>query len=352
MQPELQGYEVFVSIENGPFQQLGTTLPGQTTYTHEGIEPGRHYAYYVRAFNGNDYGSSSCIRSVYAYSYARPSFNYLANVSVEQNQYVSVKVLADTLATIQGVTIYRKDDENFEELDYITSFNGELFYYEDLTANFRQNSYPYQVSVVDSCGNEILFSNILPTILLQGQFQNQGEVYLEWTAFAGWDGGTEAYEVYRVNEGVIETTPIASLPPSQTQYLDDISPAPTTASSFDYVVAAVEAGNNSFGLSEVSYSNILQLEGSPRIFLPNAFRPTGLNRVFRPVGNYIDQTNYLFQVFDRWGRLVFETSNFNEGWDGSYNGRAMPSGVYVYLLNYQLGDGSLASLKGSFTLIR
>jgi gliding motility-associated-like protein len=65
----------------------------------------------------------------------------------------------------------------------------------------------------------------------------------------------------------------------------------------------------------------------------------------------------LFRVFDRWGELIFEAKDFpvndlNAGWDGTFKGREMPSGVYVWYLEVDFVDGSTESYKGHTTLIK
>ncbi len=354
MQPFILGYQVYASREGGPFQLIGTTSAGQTSFNHEGIEVGNHYNYYVRAFNANNYGSSSCIKPVFAFDYGKPAFHYLANVSVENNQYLEIKTYLDTAATIESVRIYRMDPSSgsFDEIDEISPVTEDILTYNDQSVNIQQSSYQYKISLIDSCGNELLFTNTMPSILLQGNIRSQNEIFLEWNEFSGWNGSIEAYEVYRVINGTIEPSPVSTLAPGTTEYIDVISESLATISSFDYIVAAVEADDNAYGFQEISYSNILQLQGTPSIYMPNAFRPGGINKIFKPVGNYVDQSNYTFQIFDRWGKLIFETQNFAEGWDGVYNGKSMPVGVYVYLLNYQILDGSIASQKGTFVLVR
>jgi gliding motility-associated-like protein len=57
------------------------------------------------------------------------------------------------------------------------------------------------------------------------------------------------------------------------------------------------------------------------IYVPNAFTPNsdGLNDGFKAVGVGIAQ--FKLEVFDRWGKLVFESDDINKGWDGSINGK-------------------------------
>lgn len=65
----------------------------------------------------------------------------------------------------------------------------------------------------------------------------------------------------------------------------------------------------------------------------------------------------LFRVFDRWGELLYEAGDFplndlNTGWDGTFRGKDMPPGVYVWYVEIDFVDGSSASYKGQTTLIR
>ncbi|MEA3479031.1 MAG: gliding motility-associated C-terminal domain-containing protein [Bacteroidota bacterium] len=354
MEPSLSGYQVYASMESGPFQLVGTTSAGQTSYVHENVETDKHYTYYIRAFNTKNHGSSSCKKTVFTPQYAKPTFNYLANVSVDNNTHINITIYIDTTAVVQQVKIFRMDESSgiYEEITMISPGDDDVLTYEDQEVNIHQQSYEYKTSIIDSCGQETLTSNVIPSILLQGSIISENEVYLEWNVLSGWDGNVQAYDVFRIFDDIPESTPIASLPATTQEYTDNISEAGNTVSSFDYVVVAREASGNTYGFQESSYSNIIQLQAAPRIYMPNAFRPDGINSVFKPVGNYVDQSNYTFQIYDRWGSLVFETNSFSEGWNGSYRGKASPVGVYIYILKYRLPDGGTTSLKGSFVLLR
>jgi gliding motility-associated-like protein len=57
-------------------------------------------------------------------------------------------------------------------------------------------------------------------------------------------------------------------------------------------------------------------------------------------------------VFNRWGQKVFETTDKNIGWDGTFKGDLMNTGVFVYRLEGKDYDGKGYSMKGNVTLIR
>lgn len=65
---------------------------------------------------------------------------------------------------------------------------------------------------------------------------------------------------------------------------------------------------------------------------PNAFTPNGdgINDTWRPVNNVVNLDNYLLQIFDRWGRELFTSTDPFEEWDGTVDGKLVPLGVYAY----------------------
>ncbi|MEM6319105.1 MAG: PKD domain-containing protein, partial [Bacteroidota bacterium] len=91
-------------------------------------------------------------------------------------------------------------------------------------------------------------------------------------------------------------------------------------------------------------------------YMPNAFTPNrdGTNEVFIGNGFLVGATNFNFTIWNRWGEMVFQTSDYTVGWNGRKNntGRDSPSGVYVYLLSYRTPRGEVRQLEGFATLVR
>lgn len=64
-----------------------------------------------------------------------------------------------------------------------------------------------------------------------------------------------------------------------------------------------------------------------QIYIPSSFTPNqdGLNDVLKPAGLYITDENYLFVIHNRWGEVVFKTTDPEQGWDGTYKGALVPN---------------------------
>jgi gliding motility-associated-like protein len=90
------------------------------------------------------------------------------------------------------------------------------------------------------------------------------------------------------------------------------------------------------------------------VFTPNAFSPNGdgNNDYFNPKLQ-LGQILLTMQVFDRYGKLVYNNTNIKKGWDGKYeNGAEAGSDVYMYFIKYTCADGKLYEKKESVSLIR
>ena len=84
------------------------------------------------------------------------------------------------------------------------------------------------------------------------------------------------------------------------------------------------------------------------LFMANAFSPGNdlVNGVFMPRGRNI--TVQLFQIYNRWGELVFETNANDVGWDGSYKGELVQEGLYIWKLFYTTLNGPYIKKSNAF----
>jgi gliding motility-associated-like protein len=93
-----------------------------------------------------------------------------------------------------------------------------------------------------------------------------------------------------------------------------------------------------------------------RYHLPNAFTPNGdgLNDAYLGVGLLDGATNFSMSIWNRWGEMIFETSNPDEGWNGrKFNsGAESPNGVYVVVVTFRGPRGEEFEFKTFATLIR
>src|SRR5438874_7649950 len=84
-----------------------------------------------------------------------------------------------------------------------------------------------------------------------------------------------------------------------------------------YRVTAYQKGNNNI----VSVSNYAEVVPHPRLFIPNAFTPNndGINDYFGVNGEGLQ--NFHILIYNRWGQVIFESTNPHATWDGTFKGQ-------------------------------
>ena len=90
------------------------------------------------------------------------------------------------------------------------------------------------------------------------------------------------------------------------------------------------------------------------LYFPNAFTPDGndLNACFAAVYDCAFETYHLF-IYNRWGQLLFQTTNPAECWDGKYKNEIVLPDVYVWILEYKsVYDGTVIGKKGIVTVVK
>ena len=286
-----------------------------------------------------------------------PAFSYLQSVSVIDNNEIEIRYLPDNAANVNGFELYRSEDSGitFDGIELINSTNIPVIF-TDNDVETDEQSYQYIVKVLDSCNRSVSTSNVGETILL-GSFAQSNILtnLIDWTNYQLWDGDIDRFELYRKVNGYYELNPIAVIPADQFQFVDDISGFIGTDANgkFCYKVIAYEQ-MNSYGIAETSHSNEFCVDQDPIIYVPNAIYIGGNNNTWKPVVNLMDFTNYTVYIYNRINHLVFESSDKNEVWDGTYlnSNKVVPLGVYIYFIEFKNSRGDYFRDQGHITVIR
>ncbi|MFL5753493.1 MAG: PKD domain-containing protein [Bacteroidia bacterium] len=109
---------------------------------------------------------------------------------------------------------------------------------------------------------------------------------------------------------------------------------------------------NSFGCVNTAVKQVV-IDDDFVIYIPNAFSPNndGLNDTFYPQGIGMDPANYDFSIYDRWGQLVFHTTEMSKHWDGKMSETVMQD-TYVWKLKVKNLRGDKKQLVGHVTVVR
>ncbi len=353
----LGGYKIYCSTNAGPYVLVGTNASNDTTFSHTGLAGGNTYCYKVEAYNSaNTKTASSNCTCVNSSAPVLPAFTYLSNASVTAPKSIQLSAYVDAAASTLK---YRFERSDFQTGPYAAvgtvPFSGNpVVGFTDNSASPSKQSYYYRVVSVDSCNADAQTSSYARTIYLAGKANYDVTNTIQWNNYEGWLGGVSTYDIYRAIDGVWNPVPIATLPFSAGTYTytDDVSPyLDASKGYFAYYIEGHEAAVNIYNLQETARSNVLELYQQPKFFVPNAFVPNGVNSTFIPVSGFIDGSDYTFEIFDRWGRMLFESHDRGTGWDGTQGGTVCQEGVYAYYIEYTGADGNLYNQRGSVTLI-
>ncbi|MFT6148337.1 MAG: gliding motility-associated-like protein [Saprospiraceae bacterium] len=273
---------------------------------------------------------------------------YLSNVSINNDGDLEVFWNWDDDADLESYVI----NQDGQDLNLAASSSLDpINYYLDTTFIGDTASVAIQVMSSDSC-QEIKVSTIANTIFLEGSPDLAYRNLLRWSPFLIEYGTVYSYEVYRIVDDIPML--ITSLPANILLYTDEVNGYNENEADIRYYVVAQVYIELPDGTTKAvfSQSNTILIEQRSKIFMPNAFAPEGTNNVFKPVMVFAENSTFQMVVYDRWGSLLFQTTDSSTGWDGRQNGKIMRQGVYTYIVQIVQLNGEIVEQKGTVLLLR
>jgi hypothetical protein len=244
------------------------------------------------------------------------------------------------------------------QFDIIHVLNPEnnMIEYSDEEVDASVQPYYYRLTAINYCQEPILTSeNIAGTIYLEAQL-DEYTVNLQWTDYYSWATGVEYFDIER------------RFPGDDFQSIGNISALSYTDQSFENLVNQNEISEVCYRITAhenpgdtistqpaTSSSNTVCISLPINVrFLYNAFVP-GLEgfAYFGPVIDFLP-TEASFTVYNRWGNLIFETTDiYNLQWNGQmHDGSYAPENVYRYQFKYRNESGKETVIHGEVTVVR
>lgn len=139
------------------------------------------------------------------------------------------------------------------------------------------------------------------------------------------------------------------------------SPAPSLNSDTIQNPTALPQGNIRYtvtvtsanGCTASDFIDVTVYRIDPDMYVPNVFTPNGdgRNDIFRPILIGMKELHY-FRVYNRFGQMVYSTSDMGKGWDGTYRGAGQDPATYVWYAEAVTYKGDIRFKKGSVILVR
>ena len=257
-----------------------------------------------------------------------------ASVSVTAPNVIKTEVVLGG----EGLTgtydlIIERADLGSSDFTQISGAKNQQTEFEDKTVNAGSKSYCYRFSYENSCPLRSEFSDPVCSILLK-----QTPSDISWTSDSPFLQGVESYDVIQNESNIGATnTPVGLI----STYPLNLNTQTKSTYSFQIV-------GHSQTRNLLSFSNIVNYTQEFILLIPDAFTPNAdnINEKFEVKGLFVN--TFKMSVFNRWGEVVFQTSDINNSWDGIINGEKAPAGSYVYKIEITDSSDKLFTKSGSF----
>ncbi len=126
------------------------------------------------------------------------------------------------------------------------------------------------------------------------------------------------------------------------------NPISNPKNDIEYIVKV----SNSSGCVDTDTISVKYYKVLPDLYMPNAFSPNGdgINDIIRPIALGVKSIE-IFNIYNRWGQLVFSTSQLGKGWNGFFKGNKQETGTYVWYAKGTDYTNRRIEKKGTLILI-
>lgn len=316
----------------------GTTAiaaaPPQTTLDDTDVMCNVEYCYQLTTLYTNGSRSISLSSCATAFTNQTPVAAQNISIQVTSNTSLDLHWTQDPLYVPAEYTVFKDGTEFGKTIPPTLSDNFFLL----------NGGSCYSVSYVDACGNKSAVSATACPLIVTGVLQADNSVTLSWGAYNGWANGVNNYVVERYgSEGQL----LGSADTGTALTYTDTEPEPDNQVIVYRIVAYAVDG----GVME-SISNEVIITKQPNIYHPTSFTPNndGLNDTFKVMSQYTNEVE--FMVFNRWGEMLFYTTDLAIAWDGTYKGSNVPEGTYTFRAFLTDMSGVRYERSGNVVLLR
>lgn len=338
-------YKIYRRLNGATQFVLLAEIPGnENKYTDRALCDAQN-AYFVEAISFSSLVSTSNTDA------ARP--NYFVNnapvnivrVTVENDKHVRVIWNKSPSSNVIRYGINKIYDNGSSRIRNVVVLPPTDTTWVDTRTDAHEQWYQYEVYEVDSCGNQTPLGSIGRSIHLTSR-KEQFDIFLDWSAYVGWQDGVGSYQIERMNEAEGKWEFLAEVSGNVTQY--QVVYENTNLPQYIYRIIGFRRG----------FPNIQSLSNTSReilpttIFAPNAFTPNGdgKNDFFEIKGLHLK--DFELFIFDRWGQQIFASNSVGNMWDGTVNGEPGMPGTYVWMLKIKGFDRREEFMKGAVHLLR
>ncbi len=348
---EVLRYDVMVSENSGPYYLAESAQSNENGISLGNITEGLRYDFIIKAVLENGQSSSSNPTSAVASLTTLPRWINADYATVTDYGEIELSFHIDSSSDIDTFALLRRTGYSgpYQQIELFTGGDIESLSYTDRSASTDEINF-YRLSAF-VCREYAHTSNTASNLKLS--LTNTGnEIILNWNRYRQWLGSVSSWTILADKGKGFEYE--ATVSPDDTVYSVSIPGIMHELKKDElcFKIRATETGNP-YGISGESVSGIACTTIEELVTMPNIFTPDGdgINDLFRPVMTFTP-AEYRLTISDRRRKVIFETSDHAESWDGTSGGSPAPQDVYIWFLRVTTPSGLSIDRTGTITVVR
>lgn len=352
---QVVSYDIEQSINRGAFTTVGTQPGTSQSFLLQNIPFRDTICIRVKANLPNGTFAYSNERCLSADVIKRPENDYIRNITVEHGDII-IEYHKDTTAAPARTVILQRSNDGIifsPTLTVPTEPDPNTYLFTEPNLSVQNQTFTYRVNLLDSCFITHT-SDTATTIRVGIKVKSNNKADIIW---AGFEINNITFDHFLVEKIIgTDTSAVGTFNRNQTTYAETAL-FDYTADSLQetcYRITAFFENNNDVAPRETlkSHSNIVCVQPTPKVYVPQAFVPTGHNNTFKPFLLYAKADAYDFRIYDRWYQLMFATNDINESWDGTFKGVNAPLDGYIYIIKFKGKDDKDYTQTGTVMLLK
>lgn len=342
---KIKDYRIYVSENGGPFAEQYSTAADSSQYVIKEFIPDTPYCFSVRAILENDKYSGANNSCLTATMQTPPEWIETDYITVNEENDIELSFTIDQNSEIRKYILERAvEDQPYQTVSVLNGIQDRITY-TDIDADVTKIN-TYILSALNACDKPVKVSEASSNIHLVLSSEND-EITLAWNRVSQHEPDAHDYELWMDMGNGYEPEGNAGPDTLFRMNLSDIIYR-ISGSEVCFHVKAKRVGGMHGNPGE-SISSRVCITPEEGITVPNLFTPNNdlKNDLFRPVLAFTPREYHLV-VSNRPGKILFETRDPMEEWDGS----GADEGVYLWWLRVTTPSGKSLSKTGTITIIR
>lgn len=351
-------YNIYVAINENDFELVANQEEGLNIFNLFDFVNEDSVSFYVEVVDENGFVRSNSPLITVIADIVQPPINfYIWELTVTDDNNIDVTFYIDTFALLRNMTL--QNSRLGFEYERVERYDAALYpdlgdiEVTDVTSDPNNDPFYYRIIATNIC-NQDFPSTIGRTIWVNVELEDFFLNKVNWNAFELEYAEILTYRLYRDFGNGLQLIGTYS-PNDNFTELDGVKTFIDERGVFCYKVEADYEFTFPLDSSTqilTTQSNTFCIDSRPSVYIPNAIVPEGQNNIFRPLIVFGDPVNYKMMIFNRWGEQIFESNEYETGWNGTKNGKVVPMGGYPYVISFISLDGTPVERKGIVTVIR